>query len=193
MKWLKCNKENFVSVVLVDRLKDKYLINLSPKDYIPENTNDNNEGTNNRPIPDMQYLQKIFFGIPSTYDVKKLLVELQNEYDKSDEVNEFTLNGNKGWLDKSTRIGILNSIAILESIGETTYGMWINDFCYNMNIIDIKYILTEVEKYAMKCSNNTFQHLALIDGMRKRDDILNFDVSEGYPEKLSFEVPIVNE
>jgi hypothetical protein len=55
-------------------------------------------------------------------------------YDISSEVNSFILNGEVVWLDKSTRIGLVNSLNIEKSSGKTDSALWFNGKKYEVNI-----------------------------------------------------------
>ena len=46
-------------------------------------------------------------------------------YDTSSDVNGFILNGNKVWLDKETRVGLMNSTTIAKSVGQKTTTLWL--------------------------------------------------------------------
>ena len=46
-------------------------------------------------------------------------------YDTSSDVNGFMLNGNKVWLDKETRVGLMNSTTIAKSVGQKTTTLWL--------------------------------------------------------------------
>ena len=48
---------------------------------------------------------------------KKEKLEAILAYDTSSDVNGFMLNGNKVWLDKETRVGLMNSTTIAKSVG----------------------------------------------------------------------------
>lgn len=50
--------------------------------------------------------------------IKKNLIKKVDEFDSSDEVNSFFLNGIKVWLDKDTRVGLMNSLTIEKNSGK---------------------------------------------------------------------------
>jgi hypothetical protein len=50
-------------------------------------------------------------------------------------------------------------------------------------------MLQELEVYAVKCYNQTSAHLAAIDDMTLTvEEILAYDFTAGYPEKLTFTI-----
>ena len=48
-------------------------------------------------------------------------------YDASTSVNGFKLNGNAFWLDKATRVGLMNSTEITKAAGQETTDLWMGD------------------------------------------------------------------
>ena len=48
-------------------------------------------------------------------------------YDASDSVNAFMLNGQKVWLDKATRVGLMNSTTIAKAMGQATTTLWLGE------------------------------------------------------------------
>lgn len=107
-------------------------------------------------------------------------------YDTSDNVNSFYYNGNLMWLDKETRISLMNTLELSEKAGKTTMNIWFGDTSFNFEIETAKSILTSVEMYAMECYNVTAQHRVSVKNMTSIEEIDNFDVTTGYPERLSF-------
>ena len=49
---------------------------------------------------------------------KKEVIRKIDAYDKSSDVNSFLLNGIQVWLDKDTRVGLMNSIKIEKDAGK---------------------------------------------------------------------------
>lgn len=176
MRWLIGNKSNLQNIVQVK--ENKFELNLSQKDYIPEDK----ESTDN-----VQYIQVVVDRIPSTFDIQQELIKVQKEYDSSDEINSFTINGVEGWLDKQTRLSIKNAIDILEQEGETNYTVWLGNSSIEMSIVDIKHILAQIEIYAVECYNVTRNHLNEIHTL-SRAEVFKFDISKDYPSKLVFEL-----
>ena len=52
---------------------------------------------------------------------KRVKVAAIVEYDKSENVNVFELNGMRAWLDKATRVGLVNSLNIEKEAGRTAH------------------------------------------------------------------------
>jgi hypothetical protein len=54
--------------------------------------------------------------------------KIQNikDYDKSDSVNVFYVNGKSAWLDKATRVGLVNSLNMEKSAGKEKSVLYLN-------------------------------------------------------------------
>ena len=59
-------------------------------------------------------------------ELKEMKIAEINAYDKSDAVNSFTLAGKQIWLDKDTRVGLVNSIGIEKESGRMNTTLWYN-------------------------------------------------------------------
>lgn len=110
------------------------------------------------------------------------------DYDKSEGVNSFTLNGNLVWLDKDTRVGLVNSLQIEKSAGRVDTELWLNGFMYKLPIDHVLQMLVVVELYAKECYNVTQQHIANVKNLNDLNRVWNYNYTKGYPKRPSFEV-----
>ena len=69
-------------------------------------------------------------------------------YDGSDAVNSFTLGGKRMWLDKDTRVGLVNSITIEQAVGKETTVLWYDTVKYVIPIPLALQLLAAMELYA---------------------------------------------
>jgi len=113
------------------------------------------------------------------------LGELQT-YDASDAVNQFSINGIAGWLNKSTRVGLMNSILVEEASGRTETNIWLCDVLFVLTIEKAINILRQLELYALACHNVTQGHINAINQLETKEAIKVYDFRTGYPGKLSF-------
>lgn len=109
-------------------------------------------------------------------------------YDTSASVNSFTLGIAHLWLDKSTRVGLMNSITIEKEAGRTTTTLWFSDVQYTLPIDTAIGMLNALELYALECYNVTAQHLAAVSKLTTVEEINAYDYTVGYPEKLVFNI-----
>lgn len=107
-------------------------------------------------------------------------------YDSSSEVNEFFYQNQSFWLDKDTRVGLMNSTTILMNAGESTTTLWFGNMNVTLPCASVIQMLSALEIYALECYNVTALHKSQVNAMTDIDEINAFDVTIGYPEKLSF-------
>ena len=103
-------------------------------------------------------------------------------YDSSEEVNQFSINKVFGWFNKSTRVGLANSINIEREVGRSKTNIWLGDTLF---ILPIE-MLCQLELYALTCYNVTQGHINIINQLETKESIEFYDFRIGYPKKLSF-------
>lgn len=178
MRWFNCKKEELVSLECVNIKTDKHLLRLSP------NENFTSEGKSK---DDIRFIPIYVNNKPNVKEIKELLLSLQAEYDNSTEVNSFYLNGKRVWLDKATRVGLVNSLNLEKSTGKTDTILWFNNISVTIDIDKALQLLSIVEMYAKECYNNTHQHYSDIAKLETLEDCLLFDITSGYPNILKIE------
>lgn len=104
------------------------------------------------------------------------------KYDSSSEINEFTLNGIKMWVKLEDRKNMKQSLDVLEDEEEWTY--WYNLIPITFKVKQFKEMLKQVERYALLCKNQTFQHEYNIKRLSTIEEIENYNYKLGYPNKL---------
>ena len=119
---------------------------------------------------------------------KKGLQKKIEKYDTSDNVNSFILNGIKVWLNKDTRVGLMNSLNIEKNSGKETSTLWFNNICININCDAAIQMLSALELYALACYNVTAEHKVAVENLTSLEEVKSYDYTTGYPEKLSFTV-----
>lgn len=107
-------------------------------------------------------------------------------YDKSEEVNEFYIQGYSVWLDKGTRVGLKLRFESELALGKKQTTLWHGKQQFSLNIEDAMRMLYLLEEYASACYDNTQLHLANISTLETIEEIENYNFKEGYPEKLQF-------
>ena len=141
---------------------------------------------------DLYELVEIDFGVipkPTELEVeKKKAIKAIDDYDVSADVNSFFLNGLQVWLDKATRVGLMNSLNIEKTAGKETSTLWFGNIKLNVNTDAAIQMLSSLELYALACYNKTAEHKVNIENMTSVEDVKNYDFTEGYPDKLNFNV-----
>lgn len=137
-------------------------------------------------------LVEIDFGVkekPTELEVaKRNAIKAIDTYDVSMDVNSFFLNGLQVWLDKSTRVGLMNSLNIEKTAGKETSTLWFGNIKLDINTEAAIQMLSALELYALKCYNKTAEHKVNIKNMTSVEDITNYNFTEGYPDKLNFSI-----
>ena len=110
------------------------------------------------------------------------------DYDKSEGVNSFNLNGNLVWLDKDTRVGLVNSLQIEKSVGKTHTELWLNNNMYLLPIDDVLQMLVVLELYAKECYNITQLHIKNVTQLTDLNRIWNYNYTKLYPARPVFNV-----
>lgn len=122
------------------------------------------------------------------YAVGQKLSEIA-AYDTSTAVNGFTLNGSVVWLDKATRVGLMNSTTIAKAAGEETTTLWLGEEKIVVGCDMAIQLLSRLEMYALECFNVTARHRKEVQELTDVESVEAYDVTEGYPERLVFNIP----
>ena len=123
---------------------------------------------------------------PTIEEVKSLKISQITEYDQSDAVNQFLLGGKRMWLDKDTRVGIVNSITIEQTAGKETTVLWHDAMKYVIPIPLALQMLAALELYALDSYNATQEHIAAVKALATKEEVEAYDYTSGYPDKLVF-------
>lgn len=116
---------------------------------------------------------------------KEAVLAKITEYDLSEAVNHFTLNGKEGWLDKATRVGLFNSVNVAKSLNTEKVQIWVGDEDYTMECAAAISLLSQIEMYAQDVYNVTATHKKAVEAMDNVADVLSYDYTANYPETLS--------
>ena len=147
------------------------------KEHAAENDDDgSSSGTEETPEP--PHL------VPTLSDAIAGKVAEINAYDTSTSVNGFKLNGNEFWLDKATRVGLMNSTEITKAAGQETTDLWMDDVKLTIPCDTVIKLLSAIELYALECFNTTARHKAEVAELKTVEEVEKYDIKEGYPKQL---------
>ena len=127
-------------------------------------------------------------GAEPLWYMKNAMLAYIDKYDASSSVNSFLLNGIEVWLDKVTRMGLMNSTTIAKAAGLDETTLWLGDIELVVDCDKAIQLLSALEIYALECFNVTASHKAAVNKLDNIDAVLTYDYREGYPEKLNMEV-----
>lgn len=106
------------------------------------------------------------------------------EYDNSESVNSFSLNGMSAWINREDRIGTRRAIELDVEAGKTESDIWLHGFHLRVNCQLAMKLLDMVGSYAYEAYNVTQQHLYAVQQLKTAEDVRKYDHTQGYPEKL---------
>lgn len=109
-------------------------------------------------------------------------------YDTSSSVNGFILNGLLVWLDKATRVGLMNSTTIAKAAGQQTTTLWLKGIKLVVDCDKAIQLLSALEMYALECFNVTASHKAAVGELKTIGEVEAYDYKTGYPKMLEMSV-----
>jgi len=116
---------------------------------------------------------------------RRKVSEIQ-EYDASDAVNEFSVNGIDMWLDKATRAGLQLRFEAEKANGAESTTLWHEGMQFPLPIDMAFQLLYALELYASACYDNTQKHMASVRNLTTIEEVEQYDFTTGYPPKLEF-------
>ena len=109
-------------------------------------------------------------------------------YDTSDKVNGFVLNGAVVWLDKATRVGLMNSTTIAKAAGQNTTTLWLGSMKLIVDCDKAIQLLSALEMYALDCFNVTASHKQAVSELTTIEEVEAYNYKAGYPKMLEMSV-----
>ena len=143
---------------------------------------------------DEEEVRKAFVEFSAKMDAQKLeqakadkIAEIAS-YDTSSSVNGFMLNGLLVWLDKATRVGLMNSTTIAKAAGQKTTTLWLGGIKLVVDCDKAIQLLSSLEMYALECFNVTASHKQAVSELMSLEDVEVYDYKAGYPKMLDMSV-----
>ena len=182
------------TIQLLNNTKDNLIKTIVEYKYSPEDINlilsNNVNGKTSEYIAYLDWLDfakkcaSIIFDAPTLENAIKAKLEEITKYDISSAVNGFYYQGSEYWLDKDTRVGLMNSTTILKEAGETNTSLWLGNLHIILPVDDVIDKLSQLEVYALECYNVTAQHKVAVSGLQTIEEVKAYDITSGYPTKL---------
>ena len=145
---------------IADRLKQRELLEL--------------------PLEGWKELLTLVNGKVDEESLRQVLIGKVKNIDNS---KEFEYKGKKLWWDKSTRAGLLN----LANSSTDNVAILIEDDIISFNLESLKDLLAQLEVYSSKCLIVTHKHIKAIEKLQTFEDILKYNYTLGYPDKVVIE------
>lgn len=154
-----------------------YLLRVDPQDVDENTVIAVEEVYDHRPTKaDKDALYNAWLGMEKNVKLQEI-----TEYDVSDNVNVFEFEGVTTWLNKETRVGLVNSITIEKTAHKETTTLYLNDVAYTIPVDVALSMLSELELYAIGCYRTTEEHKAAVLAETVIENVTNFDITADYP------------
>ncbi len=137
---------------------------------------------------DVCWLEKVGTEADVLNSAKASVLAAIEAYDTSSAVNGFVLNGQRVWLDKATRVGLMNSTTIAKAMGQPTTTLWLGDVKLVVECDKAIQLLSALEMYALECFNVTAAHKKAVAEMSTVEEVLGYDYTAGYPKMLEMRI-----
>lgn len=125
-------------------------------------------------------------------DAKREKIDSIEAYDNSDAVNSFNiiLNGNiiPAWLTPNQRANYKNSVDAAKLIGLDELHPVFNGIQLTLQTSMAEMALAQIQLYADRCFIVTETHKAEVNALDSIEAVDNYDMTSGYPEKLTFTI-----
>ena len=174
---------------LEDILGDNFKVGDSEYDYMnnafvllnSEQIDFKNENPEANPL-------EVFHMSINIYEKKRDKIKEIDDYDKSDEVNCFYVNGQKMWIDRDTRVSLYHTASILNS---DTIRIWTkgeNPIYFDLPVDLCKTLLQQLEQYAKSAYDTTALHKYNVNQLTIYEEIKNYNYKSNYPEKINITI-----
>ena len=121
----------------------------------------------------------------SLEELRRIKIQQITDYDNSSAVNEFFINNIPVWLSREERNTLRARFEAETTAGIKNATLWRKGIPISLPPQSGLSMLTTLELYAASSYDCTQQHIANVEAMEKLD-ILDYDHTAGYPEKLEF-------
>lgn len=115
------------------------------------------------------------------------LIEI-TDYSIATEVDGFLLNGTRHWLSLEARKAAKLSTDAHITLGHETTEQYLDGKLYTIPCKTLLLMLAQLEVYALQCYNNALRQKTEVEAMTSIEEVQNYDVRNGYPEQLSFNI-----
>ncbi len=130
-----------------------------------------------------------YFQAETDIESWKAIRQLQVKgYDQTDKVNCFYLAGQPLWLDKATRVGLVNSVSAEKRDGCQITDLWFDNIMIQLTVDDALTKLDKIELYAKSCYNVTAKHIAEIEQLNSLNELQQYDITADYPPFLELNI-----
>lgn len=156
----------------------------TPDDYIEVDAPEEESEEEIEPIPEEE--EEVEPIVDPIEQARASKIKALEAYDNSIKVNGFYVGEQLTWIDRDTRNTYKASIEAAELLSETSIIVPILGMILNIPIEKGKLALAKIQRYADACAIVTAQHKMAISQMGTEEEIMGYDFTLGYPDKLVF-------
>lgn len=146
--------------------------------------------------PEANIIQVLLMILPESHvrtleDAKQEKINQIEEYDNSKNVNSFTVvlgedNAIEHWLTPDQRANYKNSVDAAKLIGLEELHPIFDGIQLTISTSTAELALAQIQLYADRCYIATETHKTEVNNLETIEDVDNYDITSGYPEKLIF-------
>ena len=120
-------------------------------------------------------------------DAKHDKIKEIEEYDKSSEVNSFTINNSiHAWFTVQERLNYKQSIEAAKLLGVDKLTFFVGDTMLSVSTTKAEQMLAALQLYADQCFIVTKQHKLAVETLDTIEAVDSYDFTVGYPEQFNF-------
>ena len=128
-----------------------------------------------------------------TEAVRTLVLQRISNYDISDNVDAFFVNGVKYWMPKTMRESLVMTLGEFQKAGIADFPFVLGGKTATLPREAVSAMVTQVEVYATQCMAVTQQHLNAVAAISDEQYLLEYDYTQGYPSMPFFQIPFDEE
>lgn len=125
-------------------------------------------------------------GFDALENTRALVLQKIENHDISDEVNAFTINGEKYWLTKPMRESLLTSLGRFQKAGIGNFPFVIGNIQTELPCDVLDGMITQLEVYATQCLGVTTAHQMAVNALESEEALLAYDYTQNYPPMLDY-------
>lgn len=127
-------------------------------------------------------------GFSALENTRSMVLQQIENYDISDEVNAFKINGEKYWLTKPMRESLLTSLGRFQKAGIEKFPFVIGNIQTELPCDVLDGMITQLEVYATQCLGVTTVHQMNVSTLETEEKLLDYDYMQGYPNIIEYTI-----
>lgn len=125
--------------------------------------------------------------VRSLADAKREKIQEIVQFDSSDAVNSFTINGViPAWFTVTERLNYKQSVEAAKLLGQDKLSFFVGDQALEVATSLADGMLAQLQLYADACFIVTKQHKLAVEALETIEEVDAYNYMSGYPEKINF-------